>query len=256
MSLSLNNLTTINSEISIANKGRYSTEKSIYHFNCQFKFDAYKTPNLLGYDLLIKYKFYHPVNNPLGVNRDHMLSIEYGWRNNIDSSIISHPANCEILISTDNFKKGTTSSITLDDLLERIEQWETGISLEKENISIKLPKSKNHREKLSTANKDIRSYTNGITNIKQHKDIPAPNGYRPGMTRKKVTTNKPILKCYTNGTIDIRQNINSPIPIGYYPGKSKGKNFVWHTNGVDNIYLKANSVVPFGYYKGRTMLPK
>jgi len=53
-----------------------------------------------------------------------MVSVDYGWRNNIDPSIISHPANCKLLIHSDNFKKGTDCSISLEELQRRIAEWD------------------------------------------------------------------------------------------------------------------------------------
>jgi len=46
-------------------------------------------------------------------------------------------------------------------------------------------KSSAHKEKISNAISNQVCYTDGTINIKQHKDLPPPNGFKRGMTRKK-----------------------------------------------------------------------
>ena len=52
-----------------------------------------------------------------------MYSVYDGYKNNIDSKIISHPANCQLMQQTKNSSKYKKSSITLEALLERIKKW-------------------------------------------------------------------------------------------------------------------------------------
>ncbi len=52
-----------------------------------------------------------------------MLSKDFGFENLIDPYIISHPANCNLLQQNDNSSKGSKNSLTLDELLKRIEAW-------------------------------------------------------------------------------------------------------------------------------------
>ena len=52
-----------------------------------------------------------------------MISRNYGWLNNIPPEVIAHPANCEMIIQSNNTSKGTKCSITLEELYERIEHW-------------------------------------------------------------------------------------------------------------------------------------
>lgn len=52
-----------------------------------------------------------------------MISIQYGWENNIPAEHISHPANCCLMLSNDNIKKGKNCSITYEQLLEKIKNW-------------------------------------------------------------------------------------------------------------------------------------
>ena len=48
---------------------------------------------------------------------DHKFSILDSWRAGLPESIVNHPANLEILEAKINTSKGSTSSITLDELL-------------------------------------------------------------------------------------------------------------------------------------------
>jgi len=97
------------------------SDRLIYRRFCDFKFNPYHYPELIGYDLLLKYGLYHPIKNPNGVSRDHLLSVAYGWENKIDPNIISHIANCQLILHVDNQRKKTKSSITLEELLKKME---------------------------------------------------------------------------------------------------------------------------------------
>jgi hypothetical protein len=93
-----------------------------YSQECKFKFDIEKFPNEFDLDLIEKLGWY-TANNPSGISRDHMLSISYGWKNNIVPSIIKHPANCKLMVYEENHKKGNGSSIDITELTERINNW-------------------------------------------------------------------------------------------------------------------------------------
>lgn len=94
-----------------------------YRKQCYFKFDLKKYPDEFNFSLLIKYGWYHSVKNPKGVSRDHKISIKYGFDNKISPTIISHPANCELIKHIDNKLKGTHNSIKLNVLLKKIDNW-------------------------------------------------------------------------------------------------------------------------------------
>lgn len=101
------------------------SERELYYIQCAFKFSKTLYKYLPGYELLEQYGWYKPIkNNRLGATKDHMVSIYYGWTHNIDPKIISHPANCQIMLLSDNSSKGEKCSITIEQLLKRIEQWE------------------------------------------------------------------------------------------------------------------------------------
>ena len=97
-----------------------------YKQDCLFTFSLNSYPDEFEFDLIKKYGWYKPVNrgnNLNGVSRDHMFSIMEGFLNNIDSKLISHPANCKLVLQKENSSKHKKSSITLDELIERIENW-------------------------------------------------------------------------------------------------------------------------------------
>jgi hypothetical protein len=136
--------------------------------------------------------------------------------------------------------KGGNCSITLEDLLLRIENWDIDdnifISTEvKRNRTRILIDVDSFKSKISLFNKNQRNYTDGTKNIRQHKDLPAPTGFRRGVTKKPRQLNeeqqarlsKSISKAasnqrwYTNGARNIRQNKDLPIPAGFRPGLVK-----------------------------------
>lgn len=97
----------------------YCSEASFKH---GFKTNCQKQKALLN-----QYGVFNTKNNKntKGCVRDHILSRRYGFDNNIDPEIISHPANCEIVLHSENVKRAKTNDnlITLEELLERIENW-------------------------------------------------------------------------------------------------------------------------------------
>jgi hypothetical protein len=101
---------------------------SYYKSLCEFKFSLNEYPNEFDFKLIETYGWYSPSNsknpNLNGVSRDHIISIMYGWENNIDPSIISHPANCRLIRQSENASKGKNCGMTLNQLLEKIKNWE------------------------------------------------------------------------------------------------------------------------------------
>jgi predicted nucleic acid-binding Zn ribbon protein len=97
-----------------------------YKQKCLFTFKLNDYSEEFDFDLIKKYGWYKPKNrgnNINGVSRDHKLSIKEGFNKNIDPKIISHPANCELLIHSKNIAKNKNSSISLEELLIAIEKW-------------------------------------------------------------------------------------------------------------------------------------
>lgn len=103
-------------------KGNYRTYKE----RCLFNFTLSDYPDNFDFGLIEKHGWYkakNKGNNLNGISRDHIISIKYGFENNIDPYIISHPANCQLLKHSDNNKKNTNIGCTLDELLIKIKQW-------------------------------------------------------------------------------------------------------------------------------------
>jgi Rps23 Pro-64 3,4-dihydroxylase Tpa1-like proline 4-hydroxylase len=98
----------------------------IYKAETNFKFNLADYPDKFDFSLIEKYGWYSPSNknnNLGGVSRDHMLSVKEGFELGIDPKLLSHPANCKLMIHNDNVSKNKKSSITLEELLERIENF-------------------------------------------------------------------------------------------------------------------------------------
>ncbi len=98
----------------------------VYCSEASFK-HGFKTKCEKQKALLNKYGVFNTRDNKntTGCVRDHLLSRRYGFDNNIDPEIISHPANCEIVLNSENIRRARTNDniITLEELLERIENW-------------------------------------------------------------------------------------------------------------------------------------
>lgn len=98
-----------------------------YRMLCQFKFNLSNFPNEFDFSLVRKHGWYSAKNrgnNLGGVSRDHIVSVKYGYLNNIDPKVISHPANCKLLIHNDNISKHENCGMTLEELIQRIEEWD------------------------------------------------------------------------------------------------------------------------------------
>lgn len=107
-------------------KRRKTSEFKKYWIDCQFKFALNEYPEEFNFTLIEKYGWYKASNhgnNLCGISRDHMLSISDGFKNKIDPKIISHPANCKLMRHNENSSKYKKSSITLEELLEKIKNW-------------------------------------------------------------------------------------------------------------------------------------
>ena len=109
------------------NKRKNMDEYKSYKIDTNFKFNLGDFPDEFDFKLVEKYGWYSPTNkrnNLKGVSRDHMLSVRGGFEMGIDPKIISHPANCRLMIHNENISKNKKSSITYEELLERIKTFE------------------------------------------------------------------------------------------------------------------------------------
>ena len=164
--------------------GRSNTnEKSKYFKECTFKFNPYSDKTILGYDLLLQHGLYHPKKNKNGVCRDHIISKSYGYKNNIDPSLISSKYNCQFLLSFDNISKGEKCGFSLEELLLRIQNSSNEPLSDFNYDHVISSKSEEHKRKISETNKKYMTITNGVINKRILKTDEIPNMFRRGMTQ-------------------------------------------------------------------------
>jgi hypothetical protein len=109
-------------------KRKHMDEFLIYKADAKFNFTLNDYPDEFNFKLIEEYGWYAPSNsskpNIGGVSRDHMYSINEGFKNGVDPKLISHPANCQLMIHNDNISKNKKSSLTLEELIIRINDWD------------------------------------------------------------------------------------------------------------------------------------
>lgn len=101
-------------------------ELHIYRLMAKFQFGIKNYPEEFDFKLIQDFGWYEAPNrgdNPKGVSRDHMFSVNEGYKQGIDPYYISHPANCKLMRQEDNFKKLTKCSITKEELFQRVKEW-------------------------------------------------------------------------------------------------------------------------------------
>lgn len=105
---------------------RIKLEFRRYRVQASFTFSLKNFPDEFDFSLIEKYGMYKAKNrgdNPDGISRDHMYSVKDGFLNKVDPKIIAHPANCCLIQQRQNASKCSKSSITLEELMNRIEIW-------------------------------------------------------------------------------------------------------------------------------------
>lgn len=98
-----------------------------YRIDASFRFSLKDFPDEFDFSLIELYGWYKAKNhgnNLNGISRDHMYSIKDGFLNNVDPKLLAHPANCRLVKQSENASKRDRSCITLEQLLERIKQWD------------------------------------------------------------------------------------------------------------------------------------
>lgn len=111
---------------------KHRTEFEQYKQDCQFKFNVYEFPLLFDLGLVEKFGWYKPTNrgnNLGGVSRDHIISIRDGFYQKIDPKLMSHPANCRLMLHSDNSRKHAKSEMTVEELKVKVEN-QSGIAPE------------------------------------------------------------------------------------------------------------------------------
>ena len=103
---------------------KYEESYQNYRCACGFTFSLSSFPDEFDFELIRKHGWYDPKKNPNGVSRDHLYSVNAGFKNKVPSLLLGHPANCKLVLHKKNQSKGASCSITLTELKERISQWE------------------------------------------------------------------------------------------------------------------------------------
>jgi predicted nucleic acid-binding Zn ribbon protein len=97
-----------------------------YYRDSQFKFSLKDYPNEFNFGLIEEHGWYSAANrgnNLYGVSRDHIFSIKEGFRQNIPAELIAHPANCQLMLQSDNVSKFDKADLTEEELRRKINDW-------------------------------------------------------------------------------------------------------------------------------------
>jgi hypothetical protein len=91
----------------------------------RFTFSISKYPDLFGdySELLRNYGMWSPTNTN-GLTRDHRVSVNEAIKNNYDPYYITHPLNCELLPWQENNLKNTDSSISYEELVKLVNEYD------------------------------------------------------------------------------------------------------------------------------------
>ncbi len=118
--------------------------RDIYRKQCSFKFSLNQFPEEFDFKLIEENGWYKAKNhgdNLYGVSRDHKYSCNEGFRNLIDPYLISHPANCKLLLHSENSSKCDECSISIKDLIRNVNEWNKKYGEYKNTIDYELLKS-------------------------------------------------------------------------------------------------------------------
>ena len=112
--------------------GRCEISVANYRARAAFRFNVYDYPQVFDLGLIKVHGWYSPLGrsgrnprlNLSGVSRDHMFSIMDGYKSGVSPTILGHPANCRIMLHSENSSKKSKSVLTIKDLLRRIAKWD------------------------------------------------------------------------------------------------------------------------------------
>lgn len=94
----------------------------------RFRFNVFDYPDLFDLELIKKigwHSFGGRFNyNPEGITRDHKVSVSYAVKNDCDPYYITHPMNCELMSFEQNNKKKGNCSITYEQLISLVEEFD------------------------------------------------------------------------------------------------------------------------------------
>ncbi len=89
-----------------------------------FSINVYKHPDLFDLESLTRVGFRSRIN-PNGYTRDHKVSVNEAIKNNYDPYYIKHVMNCELMLWEENNKKNTRSSITYQELVKLVDEYDS-----------------------------------------------------------------------------------------------------------------------------------
>lgn len=107
-----------------------------YRAQCEFRLSSKLYPYIFGFELVKLHGWCHPIKNPYGISKDHIVSVHYGFTHNIDPYLISHPANCMFILQSENASKGENCSMTVQELIERVEWFNETILYKESNLDL------------------------------------------------------------------------------------------------------------------------
>jgi len=93
-----------------------------------FTFNVYHYPDLFDLEFLKLHGWRKTKGKDLninGVSRDHKVSVHDAILNNYNPHYIKHPLNCTLMIHSDNQSKGVSSSITYEELVRLVDEYES-----------------------------------------------------------------------------------------------------------------------------------
>lgn len=123
-------------------------EKYTYYKECEFNLTRAEMEKIPGFSLLLENGIFHPVKNPNGAVKDHILSRAEAYQHGYDPAHIRHPANCRFITNMENLKKSSSSDITYEELLKRISNWENNVVPTLNTIRRPVQKTPEHIEKI------------------------------------------------------------------------------------------------------------
>jgi hypothetical protein len=89
-----------------------------------FTFNVFHYPDLFDLSLINTYGFRDNKTNPNGITRDHKISVNDAIRYGYDPYYIKHPMNWELMFFNENNKKKTNSSITYQELIKLVDDYD------------------------------------------------------------------------------------------------------------------------------------
>ena len=100
-----------------------------YRSRYKFTFNVYKYPDLFDIDYIKEVGWYSRGGkagewNPDGLSRDHRVSVSAAIKNDYEPYYIKHPINCAIMKMTDNNKKKARCSISYEQLVAEVNEYD------------------------------------------------------------------------------------------------------------------------------------